>query len=316
MTKAVNIFFALGQLSLIIKSAFCFLTPFSSKGTDIDIFGPFFSKELSPNTIESLFFHHCSYNNNMLPTNLHAAKDESKGDGSQGLVDIGSNSLFDEENTLKWERDEKEISKKSWIQEVKRALAQHKRQPQSRYVQLATCGGSDFPSCRTVVFRGFADFYDSTKGILKFITDLRSEKIKDIEANPRAEVCWYFNKTREQFRIKGNLVLVKFDEQDPKLARARQVQWKSLSDNARIQFAWPFPGKKRTEDEDDEVDFKPPKLSESEPADTFCLLLLEPLTVDHLQLKTDPQLRSIYSLLEAEEGNEKQTNWNYQRVNP
>ncbi|CAM9705779.1 unnamed protein product, partial [Heterosigma akashiwo] len=201
-----------------------------------------------------------------------------------------------------------------WKQELNRALAQHRKQPTSRYVQIATASPDGFPSCRTVVFRGFADFVrDRERGTMKFITDLRSEKIKDIDSNPRAEVCWYFEKTREQFRIRGDLKLIKFDEADPKLAKARVVQWKTLSDNARIQFSWPFPGQERVEHEDDEADFNPPPPDSDVPEDTFCLLLLEPNSIDHLQLKLNPQLRSRYSLKEAVA---EESEWEYMRTNP
>jgi len=40
------------------------------------------------------------------------------------------------------------------------------------------------------------------------VTDLRSEKVAQIRANPAAEFAWYFPDSREQFRIAGDLVVV------------------------------------------------------------------------------------------------------------
>ncbi|TAF20013.1 MAG: pyridoxamine 5'-phosphate oxidase, partial [Nostocales cyanobacterium] len=55
--------------------------------------------------------------------------------------------------------------------------------------------------------------------------------------------------------------------------------------------------------------FTPPAPNPLEPLETFCLLLLEPTKVDHLQLRGEPQNRTIYQI------NEHQ-NWETQEINP
>ena len=158
------------------------------------------------------------------------------------------------------------------------------------------------PRNRTVVFRGF---HDDERNCLKIITDLRSAKIQDIEHQAIAEICWYFTKTREQFRILGRLFLVTTTETDPQLQQARKTTWHNLSDPARSQFAWPHPAKSAADPAAFEVE--PP--DKHLPLDNFCLLLLIPEQVDRLQLKGDPQQRYLYRL-------QPDQSWTSQAVNP
>ena len=129
-----------------------------------------------------------------------------------------------------------------WRSHLSHALHCNRSQPYSRYLQLATVDTQGLPTNRTVVFRGFLE--DSNQ--LQFITDARSHKIAHIQAQPWAEICWYFTKSREQFRLLGQLVLVKATDLEPNLQLARQQVWQKLSDSARQQFCWPEPGAKRT----------------------------------------------------------------------
>lgn len=188
-----------------------------------------------------------------------------------------------------------------WRSSLSRALHRHRSQPYSRYLQLATVDSQGLPANRTVVFRGF--LADSNQ--LQFITDSRSNKIAHIEAKPWGEVCWYFNKSREQFRLFGKLTLVTANLKST-LQFARQEVWQKLSDSARLQFAWPHPGKERVENPEA---FSPPKPSETEPLNNFCLLLLNPEKVDHLQLKGEPQNRYLYL-------RQRDQTWLTQSVNP
>ncbi len=188
-----------------------------------------------------------------------------------------------------------------WRSPLSRALHRNRSLPNARYLQLATIGSDGKPANRTVVFRGFLE--DSDR--LKFVTDARSEKAGQIDRHPWGEICWYFPKTREQFRISGRLTLVRADSADPSLHKARQIAWQELSDAARQQFAWPHPGAPRADAEA----FQPPPPDPAEPLSHFCLLLLEPERVDFLELRGDPQNRCLYRL----EGDRV---WVSQGVNP
>jgi len=187
-----------------------------------------------------------------------------------------------------------------WRGAIAHALHRNRSLIYARYLQLATVRADHRPANRTVVFR---DFLKDTNQ-LKFITDIRSDKIDQIKTQPWAEACWYFPNTREQFRIAGRLSLV--DSDDSLLQSVRLATWQQLSDTARLQFAWPHPGKPR--DEAPEA-FTPPAPDPLQPVSNFCLLLLDPVQVDHLELRGEPQNRSIYQLDEHQQ-------WFCQEVNP
>jgi pyridoxamine 5'-phosphate oxidase len=171
----------------------------------------------------------------------------------------------------------------TWRSPLSRALHRNRSLPDSRYVQLATMAANQRPGNRTVVFRGFLD----PASQLQFVTDVRSSKVQQITHNPWAEVCWYFSKTREQFRIAGQLQLI--SELSVEYQAARVQSWQQLSVASREQFAWPLPAAPR--DVDDISSFAAPLLSLDQPLANFGLLLLMPLAVDHLELRGAPQNR-------------------------
>ena len=190
-----------------------------------------------------------------------------------------------------------------WRSPLSRSLHLNRSLPHSRYLQLATVTKEGRPANRTVVFRGF--FPDSNQ--LQIVTDTRSEKISHIKHQPWGEACWYFVKNREQFRLAGKLTLVSEDCADRILQQARFRAWQQLSDSARKQFAWPDPGKTRTEEEQA---FASAQVTADKPLPNFCLLLLNPEVVDRLELRGNPQNRWFYSL-----SSDSQT-WLTRSVNP
>lgn len=189
-----------------------------------------------------------------------------------------------------------------WRSAIAHALHRNRSLVYARYLQLATVGENNRPANRTVVFRGFLE--DSNQ--LKFITDARSHKVDQIQKQPWAEICWYFPKTREQFRISGCLTLIAGDDSYPSLQPARTKTWQELSDAARLQFAWPHPSQARV---NEPGAFTPSPPNSAQPLPTFCLLLLKPLEIDHLELRGEPQNRRLYSLNEQQE-------WVSQEINP
>jgi PPOX class probable FMN-dependent enzyme len=198
-----------------------------------------------------------------------------------------------------------------WRTPLARALHRNRSLPQSKYVQLATLSPDGLPSNRTIVFRGWLE----PGSQLKFVTDRRSRKAQqllaittpDCSTEPRSwgEVCWYFSKTREQFRIAGRMYLVTADCPLSDLSQARQEAWEQMSDGGRIQFTWPAPGAERS-DYGETFNLTPPDLDRV--ARDFCLLLLQPMVVDHLQLRGNPQDRDTYHLVNEQ--------WDRRSVNP
>lgn len=206
-----------------------------------------------------------------------------------------------------------------WRSNLGRALQRDRNKPESRFFQLATLQENGFPANRTVVFRGFLN--DTNQ--LKIITDLRSGKIKQTYHQPYAEACWYFAGTREQFRIAGKLILVDCNCENSKLQQARISTWQEISDNARLQFTWPNPGAERGNQEAFSTIF-PDNIF---PLANFCLLLLDPIRVEILQLRGNPQNRYLYlrddvnkfgeiSCSSNVADNVCETNWTCTEINP
>ncbi|NEP03843.1 MULTISPECIES: Npun_F5749 family FMN-dependent PPOX-type flavoprotein [Okeania] len=188
-----------------------------------------------------------------------------------------------------------------WRSPLARALHRNRSLTYARYVQLATVTAEGQPKNRTIVFRGFLEETNQ----LKFITDSRSNKVEQIEKNPWAEICWYFPKTREQFRLTGKLYLIKANNPDPKLAQVRETTWQEISDNARQQFTWPNPGESKVEI--GAFELSPP--NPAYPLSNFYLLLLNPTKVEHLELKGEPQNRWLYQI-------DNSKTWSTQDINP
>jgi PPOX class probable FMN-dependent enzyme len=206
-----------------------------------------------------------------------------------------------------------------WRSPLQKALHLNRSQPHSRYLQLATVTPLGKPTNRSVVFRGF---FDDNKSI-QIITDTRSQKFTHLQYQPWAEICWYFSKTREQFRLSGNITLVTAENRSRDLIKARDNCWHNLSDAGKRQFFWATPRELISNDqtkssargnnvtgnsaESPEMEIDPNQ--KREPPPNFCLLLLSPELVDHLQLKGEPQNRHLYVQ------NQDQT-WSIKRVNP
>jgi pyridoxamine 5'-phosphate oxidase len=87
--------------------------------------------------------------------------------------------------------------------------------------------------------------------------------------------------------------------------KARQLVWQQMSDSGRIQFAWATPGADRSHEPNA---FDPPQPNAQQPLDNFCLLLLAPTSVDHLELRGEPQNRYLYELSAGE--------WGLRELNP
>ena len=168
-----------------------------------------------------------------------------------------------------------------WRDALDHAIARNRRDAHHRYVHLATLGEDGYPANRTVVFRGFGD-----AGELKIVTDRRSGKVSQIAASSAAEVCWYFTRSREQFRIRGRLSIIDAESSG---AAGRQAAWQALSEAAREQFYWAPPG--------EPLDTTAaPESPGSKPPHNFLLLLLTPENIDHLQLSPTPQRRFVSSM--------------------
>eukprot|EP00960_Hanusia_phi_P053138 761855-Hanusia_phi.AAC.2 len=140
---------------------------------------------------------------------------------------------------------------------------------------------------------------------LKFITDSRSEKLRH---GSIVEVCWYLTETREQYRIAGQVLYITEDTKEDKYVKERVSTWKAVSEAARQSFYWPPPG--QPVDIDLPEQFMAEANAElSAPPQTFVVGLVDPVRIDHLQLRGTPQRRKIWTRKE-------QRAWEDLSVNP
>ncbi len=173
-----------------------------------------------------------------------------------------------------------------WRSSLVLALYQNRQAPNARFVHMATVRADGRPANRTLVFRGF--LHETHQ--LTFTTDSRTRKLAELAASPRAELCWYFPVTHEQFRIGGTIRLIGEDSGDATLAAARRQTWRDLPEATRTSFTWPAPGLPR----DTRVPFPIEHPDPLEPLPHFALIVLDPLDVDHLELNGTPQNRWEY----------------------
>lgn len=125
------------------------------------------------------------------------------------------------------------------------------------------------------------------------------------------------NQTREQYRLSGRIDVISSTTQDKALQNARKQQWGNLSDNAKVQFLWPFPKHPSPPDQDPSVFTPELPTAGSGPPDTFCLLLMRVEEVDHLELKPNPQQRTTHSRKGEGAGEgEEEGEWKVTKVNP
>lgn len=164
-----------------------------------------------------------------------------------------------------------------WREHLTKSLQHTRHQPESRYIQLATVDRAGMPANRTVVFRGIED-----NGALMVVSDTRTDKWQDLQHCNDGAVCWYFSKTREQYRFAVNaqcLTLASF----PAVV---EEYWSRLSEAGKKQFFWGEPKTPR--------DASQPLPMRSDTQDVpphFGVIRLQVMTVDYLSLRGNPQYR-------------------------
>jgi pyridoxamine 5'-phosphate oxidase len=188
-----------------------------------------------------------------------------------------------------------------WRSVLGRSLHRNRALVYAKYFQLATVRANGRPASRTVVFRGFLP----ESNAIAIITDQRSQKIEQIEQNGWAEICWYFPKTREQFRFAGMLHIVDATHPTESCVMAYHDTWQKLSETARAQFYGVAPGQPR----DSELMEPEPRHASNTIPDSFRLLVFEPEDLDYLDLTTHPHNHYHYWL-------EKAGSWQAQWLTP
>lgn len=117
-----------------------------------------------------------------------------------------------------------------WQAPLLRAMAQGA--PPDRFATFATVDAQGWPQARTVVVRTFTG---GARPRLCFTVDLRSAKVAELVAEPRAAVCWYLAGERLQFRL-GVRAAISANKTE------RSARWAALSPTMRAGFAAGRPG--------------------------------------------------------------------------
>jgi PPOX class probable FMN-dependent enzyme len=176
-----------------------------------------------------------------------------------------------------------------WLSLWRTALARNGRE---RYVQIATVSPEGLPQVRTVVLRGTGE-----AGEPYFYTDTRSQKAAAFAKHPHAELHVYWSKTKEQFRLQGD-VTVTVTQDNHWQARRREL-WHAQRDEARQLLLGAAPGTPVADLEGDlEHHYTSLDSSQKDPPDTFALVVMQPCQVDYLKLAS-PQVRQQYHLTET-----------------
>ena len=177
-----------------------------------------------------------------------------------------------------------------WFQQISSYHKKESKLPTSKYIQLSTISTDYTPRVRTVVFRGWTDSYK-----MKIFTDRRSLKINELKFNNNVEICWYFQKSRCQFRLRG---IASMD-----FGKDYITSWDNLNAEAKSTWGWKTPGSKYIYDKNNLI----PDSQNSELIDNFILLKIEIFHVDQLLLSKPNQFRKRWIL-------NKQ--WDEERINP
>lgn len=111
------------------------------------------------------------------------------------------------------------------------------RCPPGNRVQLATVSPEGIPSVRTVILRGLSD-----DGTAWFVTDARTEKVAELERNPRVALHVFWPDGGEQFRLSGR-ARVHGARADAPFDALRAEFWAGLSAETKRLFFGPPPGR-------------------------------------------------------------------------
>ncbi len=177
-----------------------------------------------------------------------------------------------------------------WLSHIISAQKKEGNLGSARWVQLATIASDSSPRVRTVVFRGWSDSYE-----LEILTDKRSQKYKEIELNNNVEICWFFLRSKCQFRLRGT---ARID-----LGNDKNHFWQELSKKAKSMWGWPNPGELFEEEQNNKLISK----ENINKYDNFILLKIRITQVEKLLLEKPLHIRKRWI---------RQKDWLEERINP
>ena len=163
-------------------------------------------------------------------------------------------------------------------------------------MQLATVSPRGEPEVRTVVLRGVTN-----DGWPYLIGDARAAKQRALDAEPVAELCAWWARTQEQFRLRGTVRSIVGPQAADVWTERRRTLWQDQGAEGRRLFLGPDPGTPLEADaretdaaaEGRSEPGAPPEGDPEDPPAWFSLYVLTPTRVERLVLGP-PHRREIY----------------------
>lgn len=173
-----------------------------------------------------------------------------------------------------------------WLKELRDGVASAYPDGPTTF-SLATTAADGSPRVRTVVSRTVGD-----GGAVSFVSDRRTDKDDQVRRDGRAEACFWLEKPKLQFRLRGTVEVVSADVTGER-ADDRLAAWKKLGGHSRALFLWPPCGEERVEPDGAFVGTAGDAIAAP---DNFELLVLRPAFVDRLDLSGTPHRRRQWNV--------------------
>ncbi|MEM8875825.1 MAG: pyridoxamine 5'-phosphate oxidase family protein [Planctomycetota bacterium] len=145
---------------------------------------------------------------------------------------------------------------------------------------LATVDGRMNPTARYMYCREVTEDVQ-----LVFISDRRTRKDDHVRERPQAEVVFWLESSRTQFRLRGHTVVVDAEMDE----HMRQTWWARISDESRAINVGAGNGWTLSPDASAKVSAETPMPS------TFEILVLNPEEVELLAVKSQPHTKRVWN---------------------
>uniref|UniRef100_A0A7S3Z9J6 Pyridoxamine 5'-phosphate oxidase Alr4036 family FMN-binding domain-containing protein n=1 Tax=Lotharella globosa TaxID=91324 RepID=A0A7S3Z9J6_9EUKA len=182
---------------------------------------------------------------------------------------------------------------------------------QSRIIYVATISEKGLPTVRTCIFRGFQ------RGGVVIATDKRTNKVKQLKdkEKPVAQVLWYFQGQKQQFRLTGMVETIDSETKSEDQQKIRSNFWEKMGSRSKKWNTGPTPSaptaktpSAKAQAEEEEIQREGGFAMEEEGFDNFALLILHPVSVDWSDVAFGEH--KLY------EKDSQDANWHALRLNP
>jgi len=226
-----------------------------------------------------------------------------------------------------------------WFQFLSKAASLPENKGKTVY-QIATVDSHNAPHVRSHIHRAFVvpKAFPGVP-LLLTTTDIRTPKATQMLSNPTVEVAWWLEGSQDQFRVSGRIAVIpdpehpfhgmrnipqgsalaKLSEEGEEAGPGGKYDWEqkrrevfdSMSAHMKASWSRPPPGSEISSHDDakawpetiqklGEAETEEEKKSQAEALRNFALVVIEPLTVDWVQLGVIPNRRTFFKRKEAE----------------